>query len=337
MSAELQVVLDRVGQWKAADGGYIARCPAHKDRRPSLSIRESNTGKLLLNCFAGCRFESIIAALGLASGNMVASGRVSRPIERFPSAENKATAAQTNAAYVRLLDELPLTAQHADHLTGARGLEPDTVARNLYGSTVAPDAMQAVVDRVAADVELQGVPGFFMRGGRWCAVPTEPGIYIPARDHKRLIVGLQIRRDEPGDGPKYIWFSSKGRLRGTSSGSPAHHALPHLGDLLGKLIVTEGPLKCDIIAERLHVGVIGLAGIASFGAAFGANLRGDFPAVRRVLIAPDSDFRENQAVATSTVRLGACLERAGFAVSVMTWAPEFGKGLDDLLLRAEVA
>jgi putative DNA primase/helicase len=42
--------------------GWIARCPVHDDRTPSLSIREAG-GKLLVNCFAGCEQERVIAML----------------------------------------------------------------------------------------------------------------------------------------------------------------------------------------------------------------------------------------------------------------------------------
>ena len=43
--------------------GWTARCPAHADRSPSLSIREGDGGRVLLYCFAGCSVESICAAL----------------------------------------------------------------------------------------------------------------------------------------------------------------------------------------------------------------------------------------------------------------------------------
>jgi hypothetical protein len=43
--------------------GWIARCPAHEDRSPSLSIREGEGSRVLLHCFAGCTVESICDAL----------------------------------------------------------------------------------------------------------------------------------------------------------------------------------------------------------------------------------------------------------------------------------
>ena len=42
---------------------WIARCPAHKDRGPSLSIADGNHGKVLVHCHAGCDRRRVIAAL----------------------------------------------------------------------------------------------------------------------------------------------------------------------------------------------------------------------------------------------------------------------------------
>jgi len=43
--------------------GWMACCPAHNDRSPSLSISEGEGGKLLVKCFAGCKQEAVIDAL----------------------------------------------------------------------------------------------------------------------------------------------------------------------------------------------------------------------------------------------------------------------------------
>lgn len=50
-------------------GGWIDRCPAHDDQSPSLSIKETPEGKLLLYCFAGCSFDEIIHATALQNSN----------------------------------------------------------------------------------------------------------------------------------------------------------------------------------------------------------------------------------------------------------------------------
>ncbi len=50
--------------------GWSARCPAHDDRSPSLSIASGNDGRVLVHCHAGCRFTEIAAALGMASKDL---------------------------------------------------------------------------------------------------------------------------------------------------------------------------------------------------------------------------------------------------------------------------
>lgn len=46
-------------------GRWIARCPAHEDRHPSLSIKETDDGTILLKCWAGCSAAEVVAAVGL--------------------------------------------------------------------------------------------------------------------------------------------------------------------------------------------------------------------------------------------------------------------------------
>ena len=43
---------------------WQAKCPAHEDRSPSLSIGERD-GKTLVHCFGGCDVESVLGAVGL--------------------------------------------------------------------------------------------------------------------------------------------------------------------------------------------------------------------------------------------------------------------------------
>jgi hypothetical protein len=43
--------------------GWTARCPAHDDRNPSLSITEDRDGRVLLHCFAGCPRWVVISTL----------------------------------------------------------------------------------------------------------------------------------------------------------------------------------------------------------------------------------------------------------------------------------
>ena len=55
--------LDRLQGVRKAGNGYKARCPAHDDKNPSLSVTEGTDDKVLVTCFAGCTFEAIRDAL----------------------------------------------------------------------------------------------------------------------------------------------------------------------------------------------------------------------------------------------------------------------------------
>ncbi|HUO04414.1 MAG TPA: toprim domain-containing protein [Candidatus Binataceae bacterium] len=56
-------VLARLEGARRSGAGFVARCPAHDDRAPSLSLREGDDGRALLKCFAGCAYRDIVAAL----------------------------------------------------------------------------------------------------------------------------------------------------------------------------------------------------------------------------------------------------------------------------------
>ena len=47
--------------------GWIARCPAHDERHPSLSIQDGNNGGVLMRCHAGCDRMRVIGTLGGAA------------------------------------------------------------------------------------------------------------------------------------------------------------------------------------------------------------------------------------------------------------------------------
>ena len=87
---------------------------------------------------------------------------------------------------------------------------------------------------------LEGVPGFFKDGGKWC-VKSPKGYLCPVFDgEKNLLIGFQTRLDKPIDGNKYIWFSSIGKEAGTSSGILSS-ILP--GEYDKTALVVEGTLK----------------------------------------------------------------------------------------------
>lgn len=75
------------GVRRTAPGRYTSKCPAHKDRRASLSVRELDDGRVLVHCFAGCEVGAVLDACGLAFEDLYppkALGVHAAPQERRP-------------------------------------------------------------------------------------------------------------------------------------------------------------------------------------------------------------------------------------------------------------
>jgi hypothetical protein len=70
---------------------WSARCPAHADKGPSLSIRETDDGRVLVHCFAGCSVHEIVQAVGLELSDLFPprlAGDHARPERRpFPATD----------------------------------------------------------------------------------------------------------------------------------------------------------------------------------------------------------------------------------------------------------
>lgn len=61
-----QTLLDKLDKVrKTGKGGWIACCPAHGDKHPSMVITETDDGIVLVHCFVGCGIDEIASAAGV--------------------------------------------------------------------------------------------------------------------------------------------------------------------------------------------------------------------------------------------------------------------------------
>jgi putative DNA primase/helicase len=77
----------------AGRGCWMACCPAHADRTPSLSICDGEDGRVLLYCHAGCDARDVIAELvqrGLWPGRVRSGPTRVVPIRKFARDRNRA-------------------------------------------------------------------------------------------------------------------------------------------------------------------------------------------------------------------------------------------------------
>jgi len=88
-----QALLDRLEKVRATGNGtWLACCPAHADKRPSLSIKETGDGVVLVHCFAGCGVDEILGASGVPIDELFPpkppQGDNAKPLRRpFPAAD----------------------------------------------------------------------------------------------------------------------------------------------------------------------------------------------------------------------------------------------------------
>lgn len=87
----LALILDRLESPRKTSDGFLARCPSHDDRTPSLSVSEASDGRVLIHCFAGCSAKEILGAIHLEladlfPGHSSSGGHVYGPwnVNRLP-------------------------------------------------------------------------------------------------------------------------------------------------------------------------------------------------------------------------------------------------------------
>jgi DNA primase len=66
---ELEDFLSRLEKVRGKNGSFTACCPAHRDKSPSLAIRQDGE-RILLHCFAGCGAKDVVSAVGLTLGDL---------------------------------------------------------------------------------------------------------------------------------------------------------------------------------------------------------------------------------------------------------------------------
>jgi hypothetical protein len=122
--------------------GYVARCPAHDDRNPSLSIRDGDNGCLLVHCFKGCSPASVFAALS-AMGLWEKGGhrgqflRRARPIERRHNSTDD-DFARILVANRSFAEAIPIKGTAGEIYFRNRGISPATLEISRHALKFAP-------------------------------------------------------------------------------------------------------------------------------------------------------------------------------------------------------
>ena len=228
-----------------------------------------------------------------------------------------------DGAFRALLSRLSLAADHEENLLN-RGLTKEVIRRQGYKTTPVFGARALAKQLLSDGLTLAGVPGFYRDDeNRWCYVSEQRGILIPVRDLQGRIQGLQIRRDNVTR-RKFRWVSSSTRKDGCRS-----ECWPHLaGPVRETIILTEGPLKADVIHHLTGHTVLAVPGVNALLQVEKVLRDLKELGVRKILTAFDMDFLRNFYVQSGYDKLTEILCVTGFQYKTMLWNPDYN-GLDD--------
>lgn len=99
---------------------WMACCPSHQDKSPSLSIRETSDGRVLLHCWTGCGAVEILESIGLTFDAL------------FPE---------------RLTDHSPRERQPFSHREAMAGLVPEV----MFVAAASSDMLKAPLNKANHD------------------------------------------------------------------------------------------------------------------------------------------------------------------------------------------
>lgn len=261
---KLSEVLEKLEVERAEGDGWLAKCPAHADGRPSLLINLTENGKVLLYCRAGCEYTAILDAAGLTSAQLA-------------DVENDVGAVQ-------------LSGSHRPTVTGGDvaklGVYLSEVGKVFAGSLAEHYAM-ARFGLSPERTEMAGLGfdaggsthGFESTGLTWRA---HPRLVVPFMDFNGVPRGAQ-GRDLSGD-DTMRWCS----LTNPSDAEWSKLAVFDAGNGLDTWVITEGP------GDALTCFGAGFNAVAIRGAALANNARLKSELVHalvgcRVVVAGDAD------------------------------------------------
>lgn len=230
-----------------------------------------------------------------------------------------------HATYTAMLNMLTLAPDHRENLLN-RGLTDEDIERLGYKSTPVT-GMVALAKRLQSEGHyLAGVPGFYRTNdGVWTFIHEQRGILIPVREKNGLIQGLQLRRDNV-EKRKFRWISSGDRKDGCRAEGWTHLS----GQVTSIMIITEGPMKADVINALTGITILAVPGVNTLTHLKAMLIELKQEGLREIHTAFDMDYTVNPHVQQGFRNLLSLLDANGFRYGTYLWDPRY-KGLDDFI------
>jgi hypothetical protein len=136
--APITRLLERLeGARQTGPNRWIARCPAHGDKHPSLSIREVDDGRVLLHCWAACGTDQVLTAIGMAMADLFPPRQPEHHRRPIP----KRSRWDGNDAWTCVAHECAVAAVVAADAAAGRPVSPEDAERAWLASDRLVDAL----------------------------------------------------------------------------------------------------------------------------------------------------------------------------------------------------
>ncbi len=353
----IQVVLDKLGQPYKTRGDYaMLECPncGHKTLGVSLSKNVWNCPACDLKGGGPVRLYKIFTD-GLNDNNydrefykkMEEDILGNRPVEIVKREVGKKVKPQKpeskiadiemrDVFYKKMIEVFPLYKKHKSELTSARGFKESDLEKYGYVSYPTSNLDIFAAKFRQAGLIFEGIPGTYKsKKGFWSFIRQEnEGFLIPMRNEDHKIVGMQLRQDNVKDA-KYIHLSSSNWYMGTKAVQNYHIAIGSDMSIFNEkcLILTEGPLKADIVNYHTGLPVLAIPGVNAQECLnpLLEKLKNQNPNIR-ILIAFDMDSSKNIFVFNAKKTLMQRLDRYNLKFRDLVWDSAY-KGIDDYVLN----
>lgn len=118
MASDIDLLLSKLdGVKSSGHDKWVALCPAHADKTPSLSIRQLEDSRILINCWSGCGAIDVLESIDMNFQHLMPDDAISyRGIKGRDKAERMAIAES-------ILEMLPLWQAKGEQFTDAQKAE----------------------------------------------------------------------------------------------------------------------------------------------------------------------------------------------------------------------
>lgn len=166
-----------------------------------------------------------------------------------------------DAVYRAFLDMLKLDTKHKQYLQ-SQGLLASSIQSQMYKTIPSKYIMRRLVAyNLKRNYNLAGIPGFYQEEDFNWTFSAPKGFFVPLFDENNKIQALSMHLDKPFNGTSDIWFSSSGKINGTSTKNWISKS--NIDDYTETVVLTDNLILSNLIKDVTNAPVIAFSSITN--------------------------------------------------------------------------